>query len=46
MYNPINMQVGDEQRLKDKDLREKNKKASYEVWYDVENYTRNSGLAE
>jgi hypothetical protein len=46
MYNPINMQVGDEQRLKDKDLREKNKKARYEVRYDVEDYTRKSGLAE
>ena len=46
MYNPINMQVGDEQRLKDKDLREKNKKARYEVRYDLQDYTRKSGLAE
>ena len=31
MYNPINMEVGDEQRLKEKDLREKNKKKRYEL---------------
>ena len=46
MYNPINMQVGDEQRLKDRDLRERNKKARFEVRYEVEDYTRKSGLAE
>jgi hypothetical protein len=46
MYNPVNMQIDDEQRLYDKDLREKNMKARYEVRYDVENITRKEGLAE
>jgi len=31
MYNPINMVVEDEQRLIEKDIRDKNKKKRYEV---------------
>jgi GTP cyclohydrolase FolE2 len=31
MYNPINMFVEDEQRLIEKDIRDKNKKKRYEV---------------
>ena len=36
MYNPVNMKIEDEKRLYERDLREKNKKARYEVRYDVE----------
>mmetsp|Transcript_35585 Transcript_35585/g.54401 ORF Transcript_35585/g.54401 Transcript_35585/m.54401 type:complete len:114 (+) Transcript_35585:806-1147(+) len=46
MYNPVNMKIEDEQRLYERDLREKNKKARYEVRYDVEAITRKEGLAE
>lgn len=46
MYNPVNMHVEDEQRLKEKDLREKNKKKRYEVRYDAEQITRKEILAE
>jgi len=46
MYNPINMKIEDEKRLYERDLREKNKKARYEVRYDVEAITRKSCLAE
>ena len=46
MYNPINMKIEDEERLYEKDLREKNKKKRYEVKYDVETYMRKNGLAE
>ena len=46
MYNPINMKIEDEQRLYERDLREKNKKARYEVRYDVEANTRKDCLAE
>ena len=46
MYNPVNMQVEDEDRLKEKDLREKNKKQRYEVRYDAEQITRKECLAE
>lgn len=46
MYNPINMQIEDEQRLNDKDLREKNKKKRYEVRYDAEQVVRRECLAE
>jgi hypothetical protein len=31
MYNPVNMKIEDEQRLKERDTREKNKKKRYEV---------------
>jgi hypothetical protein len=46
MYNPVNMQVEDENRLMEKDLREKNKKQRYEVRYDAETITRKECLAE
>ena len=46
MYNPVNMKIDDEQRLYERDLREKNKKARYEVRYDVEDIIRTEGLAE
>jgi len=46
MYNPVNMKIEDENRLQEKDLREKNKKARYEVRYDVEALIRKEGLAE
>lgn len=46
MYNPVNMKIDDEQRLYERDLREKNKKARYEVRYDVEDMNRKEGLAE
>ena len=46
MYNPVTMKIDDEQRLYEKDLREKNKKARYEVRYDVEDLSRKEGLAE
>lgn len=36
MYNPINMNIEDESRLNEKDIREKNKKKRYEVRYDAE----------
>lgn len=36
MYNPVNMKIEDAKRLYEKDLREKNKKARYEVRYDFE----------
>ena len=46
MYNPVNMKIDDEQRLYERDLREKNKKARFEVRYDVEDVTRKEGMAE
>ena len=46
MYNPVNMKIEDEKRLFERDLREKNKKARFEVRYDVEQQTRKEGLAE
>jgi len=46
MYNPVNMKIEDEKRLYERDLREKNKKARYEVRYDVETVVRKEGLAE
>jgi hypothetical protein len=46
MYNPINMKIEDEQRLYERDLREKNKRKRFEVRYDVEQMTRKNGLAE
>lgn len=46
MYNPVNMKIEDEKRLYERDLREKNKKARYEVRYDVEQIVRKEGLAE
>ena len=46
MYNPINMNIEDEERLNEKDVREKNKKKRYEVRYDAEQMTRKEMLAE
>lgn len=46
MYNPINMKIEDEDRLYERDLREKNKRRRFEVRYDVEQMTRKDGLAE
>ena len=46
MYNPINMVVEDENRLKDKDQREKNKKKRFEARYVSEQATREETLAE
>ena len=36
MYNPVNMKIEDEKRLKERDLREKNKKARFELKYFIE----------
>lgn len=46
MFNPINMKIEDEKRLYERDLREKNKKARYEVRYDVEELNRKASMAE
>lgn len=46
MYNPINMQIEDQQRLYERDLREKNKRQRFEVRYDVEARTRKEGFSE
>lgn len=45
MYNPVNMQIEDAKRLHEKDLREKNKKARFEVKYDFEQNTRKECIA-
>lgn len=36
LYNPVNMKIEDDQRLYERDLREKNKKKRYEVRFDME----------
>ena len=46
MYNPINMNIEDENRLREKDNREKNKKQRYEARYVAEKTTRDECLAE
>lgn len=46
MYNPINMHIEDRDRLYQKDLREKNKRARYEVRYDVEADIRKDGMVQ
>jgi hypothetical protein len=46
MYNPVSMKIEDSKRLYEKDLREKNKKARFEVRYDVEACNRKESLAE
>ena len=46
MYNPINMKIEDEQRLYERDLREKNKRKRFEVRYDVETMTRKNMLSD
>lgn len=45
MYNPINMNIEDQKRLQEKDLREKNKKKRYEVRYVADEGTRNQAMA-
>ena len=40
------MKIEDEKRLHEKDLREKNKKARFEVKYNFETQTRKEGLAD
>jgi len=45
MYNPVNMKIEDEKRLFEKDLRDKNKIARFEVRYDFEQQCRKEGLA-
>ena len=40
MYNPINMNIEDEQRLQDRDQREKNKKMRYEMRKIIEDKTK------
>lgn len=46
MYNLVNMKIEDEKRLAEKDQREANKKKRYNVRYDMEDKTRDEGLAE
>ena len=46
MYNPVSMKVEDAKRLYEKDVREKNKKARFEVKYDVEAAVRKESMAE
>lgn len=46
LYNPINMHIEDQDRLYQKDLREKNKRKRFEVRYDVEADTRKEGMAQ
>jgi hypothetical protein len=46
MYNPVNMQIEDADRLLEKDIREKKKRQRYEVRYDVEALTRKEGIME
>lgn len=46
MYNPINMAIEDEKRLKEKDQREKAKKARYDARYIAEDVVKKETLAE
>ncbi len=46
LYNPVNMKIEDNERLYQKDLREKNKRKRFEVRYDVEADTRKEGMAQ
>lgn len=46
MYNPVNMKIEDEDRLKQKDQREKDKKQRYEIRFMAEKQTRKETLAE
>ena len=45
MYNPVNMQITDPERLKERDLREKNKKKRYELKFVAEEVHRQNCLA-
>lgn len=40
MFNPVNMQITDEARLKERDLRDKNKKKRFEVRFIAEDVAR------
>jgi len=40
MYNPVNMQITDPERLKERDLREKNKKKRFETRFVAEDVAR------
>ena len=46
LYNPINGAVDDEERLKQKDQRDKNKKARFGIRYVADRTTREDALAE
>lgn len=46
MYNPVNMKIEDEDRLLEKDARDKSKKQRYGVRYDVEDVVRRECLAD
>lgn len=46
LYNPINMKIEDQERLYQRDLREKNKRQRFELRYDVEAMNRKHGLAD
>lgn len=43
MYNLINMEIEDEQRLKEKDLREKNKKKRFEARTKIDQEAKEKG---
>ena len=46
MYNPVSMKIEDPKRLQILDLKQKNKKARFEVRYDVEATVRKEAMAE
>ena len=46
LYNPINCQIQDENRLKERDQREANKKKRFETKHQVDINVRNDTLAE
>ena len=46
LYNPVNGVIEDEERLWERDLREKNKRKRYEIRYDMEKQARKHGLGE
>ena len=46
LYNPINCDITDKQRLYEYDLKEKNKRKRYELRYDMERQIRKEGLSE
>jgi hypothetical protein len=46
MYNPLNMHIEAPERLKEKDQREWNKKARYQIRFEAEQATRDECLQE
>ena len=46
MYNPVSMKIEDPKRLADRELRERKKKARYELKYGVEDDTRIRGMED